>query len=246
MSNINDEQQRLLAEGFLDQLGEDKTYNINDLPLVKRLLIEAAAQFILEVKANIDRPDKRGRVLNSTGALSDGVVNTPIVDNNGDISFSVGYNSKSPAAKYFDFVNEGVRGIVDSTLAPNSPYSFKAAKGIRPGPSMRAALEQWLKNNRQKITAAKPVNFEKAKGLKNKAGAAASQSKRQTLTEAEQTKGIVYAIGANIRKKGIYRSLFFNRALDSTFNQAFFDAVASVVGADISVGLRRINSLSND
>lgn len=246
MADINQAQRKLLSESFLDQLGQDKTYELENLPLVQRLLVEAAAAFILNAKANIDNPDRRGRVLNSTGALSDGLANTPIQENNGNIRFDLGYRKDSPASEYFDFVNEGVRGIEDSSIAIGSPYSFKAAKGIRPGPSMRAALEKWIANNRQVITATKPVNFGKAKGQRNRAGAVASQSKKQALTGAELTKSIAYAIGTNIRKQGLFRTLFFDRALDQTFDNNFYSAVASVVGADISIGLRRLNSLSNE
>jgi len=249
MADIRRRQQQLLDEGFLDDLGSSGTTDLSGFPLVQQLLIEAAAVFIEQARENINTPDSRGRVLNSTGALSDGLVNTPILVDGTSLTFSLGYRKDSPAASYFDYVNQGVKGIKEQTKAPGSPYSFKANKGLSPGRAMRQALEAWIANNRQVITAAKPVDFGRARGGPSggsRAGAQALQTKRKTLTDIEQRRGIAYAIGTNIRKKGLQRTAFFDKALESTFNQSFYDALASVVGAQVSVGLRRLNSLSNE
>lgn len=248
MANVKG-QNEIINDGFLDNLAKDSGYvgiDKGELPLVERLLIEAALVFKQNAIAIINKPDRRGRTLTSTGALEDGITTTAPEKNGTAIEFAIGYNKSSPAAKYFDFVNEGVRGITDPSLASGSPYSFKASKGIRPSASMRRALEEWLKNNRQIITATKPAQFSKAKGQRNKSGAVSLQSKRQALTGAALNKSIAYAIGTNIRKKGIYRSLYFNNALDQTFNDTFFEALASVFGAELSIGIRRINLLSNE
>ena len=246
MASITQAQAALLNESFLDQLGKsDFTADLSNLPLTERLLIEAAAVFVENAKANLNKPDSKGRIRISSGNLEDAIKAYPLRYGNNTIELDLGYDGTNPASKYGDFVNKGVKGIIDKRNAPGSPYSFKANKGLRPGPSMRRALEEWLKNNRQVITATKPVNFRRSRGGVQQ-GSTALQRKRGALTEAEKVKGIAYAIGTNIRKKGLSRSGFFDKALTQTFNDSFFRAVADVVGADVSIGIRRLNSLSNE
>ena len=109
---------------------------------------------------------------------------------------------------------------------------------------MRKALEQWIKSNRSKIrNTPKNVNYKKSRGGQI-AGAAATQNKRRALSQGESVKTLAYAIGTNIRKKGLRRSGFFNNAIRDTFNDSFYSAVASIVGADVAVSIRKTNSLS--
>lgn len=246
MASITQAQAALLNESFLDQLAKNQqfTADLSNLPLTERLLIEAAAVFVQNARKNLDTPDRNGRAKISTGNLQDSIKAYPIRYSGNSIELDLGYDPTNPGSKYADFVNEGVRGIQSPSKAPKSPYSFKANKGLRPGPSMRRALEEWLKNNRQVITAQKPVNFRRSRGGIQQ-GSTAIQRKRKALTEAEKVKGIAYAIGTNIRKKGLSRSGFFDKAVEQTFNDSFFRAVADVVGADVSIGIRRLNSLSN-
>lgn len=245
MANINQEVTKLLNSNFLDELGDNKnlyeSLSESNLPLVEKLLIQAAAIFIQNARDNVQKP-KNGRNLISSGDLQDSIFSSPIRVGSSSVEFDIGYKGKGAA--YADFVNEGVRGIESSDRAPQSPYSFKAANGLTPGPSMRKALEQWIKKNRAKIrNTPVNVNYKKSRGG-SIAGAAATQSKRRALSQGQNIKTFAYAIGTNIRKKGLRRSGFFNDAIRDTFNESFFDAVASVVGADLSVGIRRLNNLS--
>lgn len=244
MANIKSKQAELLNTSFLDNLAKDQSFTnqLESLPLTQRLLIEAAAQFVENARNNIQRP-KNGRNLISSGNLYDSVYNSPLNVSDSSISFDIGYRGK--AKDYADFVNEGVQGIKSKQRAPQSPYSFKEAKGLTPGPSMRKALEQWIKKNRQAIkNTPNNVNYRKARGGMI-AGATATQNKRRALSQGQDVKSLAYAIGTNIRKKGLRRSGFFNDAMEKTFNDTFFSAVASVVGADMSVGIRKLNTLSN-
>lgn len=242
MASIKELQDQLLNEGFLDSLSSEKksSNQLANLPVTQRLLIEAAALFVQNAQLNVQKP-KNGRTLVSTGRLQDSIYASPLRVEPNSLSFDIGYKG----APYADFVNEGVRGIESSDRAPQSPYSFKAAKGLNPGPSMRAALEDWIKRNRAKIkNTPKNVNYRKTRGG-GVAGAAALQNKRRALSQGDNIKTLAYAIGTNIRKKGLRRSGFFNDAIRDTFNDTFYSAVASVVGADLSVGIRMLNSLSN-
>ena len=246
MADITKVQSDVLKTSFLDDVARNQEYKrgLSDLPLTERLLIEAAAVFVENAKKNLNTPDRNGRIRVSSGNLEDAIKAYPLRYTGSSLELDLGYDVNNPGSKYADFVNQGVKGIEDKRRAPGSPYSFKANKGIRPGPAMRRALEEWLKNNRQVITAQKPVNFRRSRGGIQQ-GSTAIQRKRKALTEAEKVKGIAYAIGANIRKKGLSRSGFFDKAVEQTFNDSFFRAVADVVGADVSIGIRRLNSLSN-
>lgn len=241
MANISQAQAQLLNEGFLDNLAKDQAFtaNLDNLPLTQRLLIEAAAVFVQNARDNIQKP-KNGRNLVSSGKLQDSIYSSPLRVEDTSIEIDLGYKD----APYADFVNEGVRGIEEQSRAPRSPYSFKAEKGLNPSPSMRKALEQWIKKNRSKIkNTPRNVNYRKARGG-GIAGAAATQSKRRALSQGENIKTLAYAIGTNIRKKGLRRSGFFDDAIRDTFNDTFYSAVASVVGADLSISIRKLNSLS--
>lgn len=241
MANISQAQSQLLNDGFLDNLAKDEAFiaNLDNLPLTQRLLIEAAAVFVQNARDNIQKP-KNGRNLISSGKLQDSIYSSPLRVEGNSIEIDLGYKD----ALYADFVNEGVRGIVEQRRAPNSPYSFKSEKGLNPSSSMRKALEQWISKNRAKIkNTPRDVNYRKSKGGQI-AGSVATQRKRRALSQGENIKTLAYAIGTNIRKKGLRRSGFFDDAIRDTFNQSFYDAVASVVGADLSIGIRRLNSLS--
>lgn len=241
MANISQAQAQLLNEGFLDNLAKDQSFtaNLDSLPLTQRLLIEAAAVFVQNARDNIQKL-KNGRNLISSGRLQDSIYSSPLRVEETSIEVDLGYKD----APYADFVNEGVRGIEDQTRAPQSPYSFKASKGLTPSPSMRKALEEWIKKNRSKIrNTPRDINYKKSRGGQI-AGAAATQSKRRALSQGDNVKSLAYAIGTNIRKKGLRRSGFFDDAIRDTFNDTFYSAVASVVGADLSISIRKLNSLS--
>lgn len=245
MANITQAQKDLLSSDFLDRLNDDNDYSddLSSLPLTQRLLIEAAAVFIQNARDNLQR-GKNNRNFVNKGILFGAIKSTvPVVSGN-SVSIGIGYDSSSPARKYGDFVNEGVRGIEDQTRAPQSPFSFKSAKGLNPSPSMRKALEEWIKSNRSKISnTPRNVDYRKAKGRKI-AGAAAAQRKRRALSQSDNIKSLAYAIGTNIRKKGLTRSGFFDDAVRDTFNDNFYSAVAAIVGADVAVSIRKTNSLS--
>lgn len=244
MANISQAQAQLLNTSFLDNLAKDQNFTkgLDSLPLTQRLLIEAAAVFVQNAQSNIQKP-KNGRNLVSSGALFDSVYSSPLRVEQTSISLDLGYKGK--AKDYADYVNEGVRGVIaQGSRAPNSPYAFDPGKGLTPGPSMRAALEKWIKSNRSKIrNTPANVNYRKSRGGQV-AGATATQQKRRALSQGESVKTLAYAIGTNIRKKGLRRSGFFDNAIRDTFNDSFYSAVASIVGADLSIGIRKLNSLS--
>lgn len=248
MASITQAQAALLNTSFLDQLAKDQSFtaDLSNLPLTERLLIEAAAVFVQNARKNLNTPDRKGRIRISTGKLESAIKSFPIRYSGSSIEMDLGYDPKNPASRYGDFVNEGVRGIKSQSEAPQSPYSFKASKGVTPAPVMVNAIQKWIKDNKR-------LNDDNPDLRGSRGGVSggtlrsgiALQRKRKKLTELQKDKGIAYAIATNIRKKGLARSGFFDKAVEQTFNDSFFRAVADVVGADVSIGIRRLNSLSN-
>jgi hypothetical protein len=81
-------QQEALNEGFLDDLGNDKT-NYADkrkAPVTERLLIEVVGNFLLQVQENLNKANKV-----DTGTLSESVSAGDLVSNKGVYSIEAGY-----------------------------------------------------------------------------------------------------------------------------------------------------------
>ena len=107
---------------FLDSIGQDKSQfkEATNLPGIERLMILSAANFIIRVQENLD---KAGKI--DTGTLATDITQGDLVQTGGVYELEVGYPAGSKAAKYYDFVNKGVKG---TRGGPDSPYSFKNDK----------------------------------------------------------------------------------------------------------------------
>lgn len=217
MPSITEAQLAALSEPFL----RDATSNRNDyfsakeLPVVERLLIASAAQFIQEVQDNLDR---MGKV--SSGTLSTDIMSGELINSGGSYSISMGYPEGSDGAGYYDFVNKGVKGKKSGKPA-NSPYSFK--KYSAP-PVMVKAIYGWLvRNNISARNEDQPRNL------------SALQTKRQSLRELDPRQSLAYAIAKNIKKKGLPYTGFFDKAITSVYGTKFVELVAQAIGVDVQV-----------
>jgi hypothetical protein len=213
-------QAELLSSGVLDKLGASKEdfAALNTLPVLEQYLILSAANFIQKVKDNIEVLG-----ISDTGALSDDISSGDLIKEPQGYSISVGYPRNSKAAKYYDFVNKGVKGVKSGT--PNSPYSFK---NLGVGRSMLKNISSWVNRN----------------GIKrNDVSITKRQSKRESLSkmvsEASKKKSIAYAVAVNIKKKGLKKTGFFDSAVDSYFGRDFAASVSKMIGQDIKVIIRQ-------
>lgn len=217
MPSITNAQLAALSEPFL----RDATSNRNDyfsakeLPVVERLLIASAAQFIQEVQDNLDR---MGKV--SSGTLSTDIKSGELINSGGSYSISMGYPEGSDGAGYYDFVNKGVKGLKSQKPA-NSPYQFR--KYSAP-PVMVKAIYGWLVRNN--ISAR---NEDQIRNL------SALQTKRQSLRELDPRQSLAYAIAKNIKKKGLPYTGFFDKAITSVYGTKFVELVAQAIGVDVQV-----------
>ena len=213
--SISQLQRELVNSGALNQLGSSrKNYlETNELPTLEKFLIESAANFILKVKENIEALG-----ISDTGALSDDLSEGQLEKSSNGYSITMGYPSNSKAAKYYDFVNKGVKGVKSGT--PNSPYAFK---NIGVGRAMLSNIYSWVNRN----------------GLRgNDVAITKRQAKRQSLSkmvsEASKKKSLAYAIAVNIKKRGLKQTRFFDNAVESYFSN-FSTEVAKVIGQDVKV-----------
>lgn len=126
---------------------------------------------------------------------------------------------------YFDFPNEGVRGIDYSKNAPNSPYSFKKSKGYYAiSKEGRASIKKLISEGKAKVAdvskTKRPVGLE---------------GKRKSLIDT-QTDQLIYLI----RKHGIKRTEYFNDAFDTIFG-TFTEDMAKAYGQDIAINIKLIS-----
>ena len=218
--SINQLQAELLSSGTLDKLGASQQdfASLGTLPVLEQYLILAAANFIQKVKDNIEVLG-----ISDTGSLSDDIAQGDLIKQPNGYSISLGYPRGSKAAKYYDFVNKGVRGVKSGT--PNSPYAFK---NIGVGRAMLRNIKSWVDRN----------------GIRrNDVAITRRQATRQSLSnmvsEASRSKNLAYAVAVNIKKRGLRKTGFFDSAVDSYFGRDFAVSVSKIIGQDIKVLIRQ-------
>ena len=214
--SIKQLQAELLDEGLLNRLGAQRE-DLSKLTLTEQLLIRSAANFIERVKQNIEVLG-----ISDTGALSDDISQGELTKQGGTYSISLGYPANSAAAKYYDFVNKGVRGVKSKT--PNSPYSFKNLGVSR---KFQDNIFSWIKRNNVKGDVAITKRQAKRQSLSKMASAATNQ------------KSLAYAVAVGIKKKGLRKTRFFDNAVDNIFGADFATAVSKIAGQDIKILIRQ-------
>lgn len=212
---------------YLDSKGQSKAAfeDVNKLQGVEKLLVLSAANFILKVQENLNQS---GRV--DTGALASDIESGEVVTGGGSVSISVGYPAGSKAAKYYDFVNKGVKGTRSGSPS-DSPYSFK---NERVG-GLRNAIEGWLKRNNIASR-----NEDQKKNL------SPVQRKRKRLSkmvsESSRIKSLAYAVSVSIKRKGLKKTGFIDKAAQFAFGKEFNDAVAKIIGREVVINIRNGNN----
>lgn len=225
MSEIRN-QNELLSDRFLDTLGGETVdfSSAAELPVTSRLLVLAAASFVQRVQENLDR---MGKV--STGTLSTDIIKGEVSQGGGSVSIEVGYPASSAGAKYYEFVNKGVKGL-DSGQPADSPYSFK--KYSAP-PVMVSAILGWLRQNN--ITAREETQRVNLSPL---------QSKRKDLRElakGDPQRSLAYAIAKAIKRRGLPYTGYFDEAQSFAFGEKFLRDLSRAVGADVRLAIRQAN-----
>lgn len=223
--SISQAQAAALADGFLNELGSlspaDARASAEALPVVLKMLGVYGQSFLEEAIANLNR----------AGAVASGGLASKIAmyvqQEGGTTSLSVGYPEGSEEAKYYDYVNKGVRGTQGG---PNSPYQYRSA---RPSRAHVKAILDWLALGKVKVRAADVKKY----------GAMGIEQKNSAL--ADPAKAAAYAIATNLKKRGMKATRFFDDAIAQVFNPAFFDAIAKAAGADVRLKIRTLTNGNN-
>jgi len=128
---------------------------------------------------------------------------------------------------YYDYPNEGVKGVASSSNAPSSPYQYRNY-GVPA--SMKDSLKKYILSGKAKITS---VRNDKALGKGGeKIGVAFSN---KTLID-KQVDTLAYLI----KRFGIKKTNYFTDAFNKTF-QTFEVDMVEAAGRDIVITFNRLN-----
>jgi hypothetical protein len=209
--NINKAQADFLREG-----GDFGGTDIVEFGVVSTLLEQYGAELI----DNIELFGNERGVVGSGDLLSDMI---PEIDNiNGVDIFRLRMYD------YYDYPNEGVKGVGSSYNAPGSPYQYRNYGMSSQG---RASLKQYILSGKAKVAS---VQNDKALGIGGeKKGVSFSKSK--SLID-KQVDTLAYLI----KRFGIKKTNYFTDAFNKTFKDFEVDMVEAA-GRDIVITFNRLN-----
>ena len=197
------------------------------LPFVEQTILNYASKFILQVQDNLIKANKV-----DTGTLSTDIAQGDIIKQGSTYSLDIGYPVGSDGARYYDFVNKGVKGFKSGQ--PNSPYRFRSAYPSINGPMVNA-IQKWVKRNA--LSQRREDQRFNLSGL---------QKKRKSVAQLNTGRTTAYLIARKIKQRGLPKTGFFDDAITEVFNQDFYDKMAKAVGADVVVYIKQASSLLNN
>ena len=222
--SISKNQIKALRDGFLDKIegGDYSVVNKDELPLLEKVLYEYGIAFNDAIQKNLE---KSGSI--ASGKLAE--PSFPVVKKFGTkYVMYLGYPTGSEQIKYYDFVNKGVKGY-KSGKPNNTPYAFK---NPYPNKKMAKSILTWLSESKSKVSADN-VNTNR------KGGISATENKRQSLKKVlsgtDKKKSLAYAISTSIKRKGIEQTKYFDKAIESVFNDKFTEELAYAMISDMAV-----------
>lgn len=163
--------------GFLDSIGTDKkvfsTIKGSRTSFTEKALLFAYAQLAKIIEQEINK-----HKLTASGALV-GSLDGVLEKNEGAMSILV------YMADYYDYVNQGVKGVKSSKNAPGSPYRYKNYGMSQEG---RSSLKTYIQSGKAKISS---VRNDKALGIGHeKKGVSLLDAKVETLAYLIKAFGI--------------------------------------------------------
>jgi hypothetical protein len=210
--SISQAQAKAIADGFLATLGQQRTPN-EDLPVIEALLFKYGAEFEQQAIDN----------LNANKSIASGNIQNnltfEVTKFGTTYTLSMGYPKNTPASKYFDFVNQGVKGTKNIKADNKTPYAFKSNKKAIPV----SVVEGFLKYNKKKTVAVKKYS---------KLGV--------ELKAIEGTKSLKYAIARSIHRDGLRSTRYFDNARDSVFGSDFQKIINAALGFDVEIKITQI------
>ena len=201
--------------------------SLGELPFIEKTMIAYAAKFIIQVQKNLQKANKV-----DTGRLETDIQEGSLIKERGSYSIDIGYPASSEGAKYYDFVNKGVKGFKSGT--PNSPYRFRSAYPSMNGPMVNA-IQKWVKRNA--LSSRREDQRFNLSGL---------QKKRKSVAQLNTGRTTAYLIARKIKQRGLPKTGFFDNAVDEVFNQQFYDKMGKAIGSDLIVYIKQANTLINE
>lgn len=182
--SISQSQAEALAEGFLDNIGEDfkPTKSLSKI-------IMTAGYILDQAQKNLNKVDRV-----ASGKLSESMqINNPREeDDNIIVELSMLF--------YWKFIDEGVKGYISQT--PNSPYSFK---NLIVSKKMLANIKKWLTKEGLKAN---------AKGQGKSISKREKKRFQKSSIKKNQIEVAAYAISKSVKAKGLKKTNFLNDALN--------------------------------
>lgn len=207
--NIAAAQSKALASGFLDNIGS------NEIPMATTTnILEQIGVFFIE---NVGKRANEKQVVASGKLLSDSSFR--IV---GDDTLQI------IMPDYFDYPNEGVKGVKSSSNAPSSPYQFKNYGMSAAG---RKSIKQYIQSGKAKVST--------VRRSKDKALGIGLEKKKLSLIDL-QTNKLIFLI----KRQGIKHTGYFNLALQDTLKD-IEGAIGQAVANDIVISLNKLNVSRN-
>ena len=157
------------------------------------------------------------RQISASGELADSI--NPIVDNEGK-------RLTITMLDYYDFVNEGVKGVKSSKNASTSPYKFKNYGMSADG---RASIKKYILSGKAKVSA---TEGDKARGIGLERKGVKFAKKKSLIDRQVDT--LIY----NIKKYGIKKTDYFTDAFEKVFanwEQDMAEAMAEDVGLSLQL-----------
>ena len=205
----------------------DDYAKLGKLPFIEKLMVAYAARFIFAAQNNLKKDNKV-----DTGTLEKDLAQGDLIRQGSNYAIDIGYPETSAGAKYYDFVNKGVKGFVSGQ--PNSPYRFRSAYPSINGPMVNA-IQKWVKRNA--LSSRREDQRFNLSGL---------QRKRKSVAQLNTGRTTAYLIARKIKQRGLPKTGFFDDAITEVFNQDFYDKMAKAVGADVVVYIKQASSLLNN
>lgn len=204
-SNIGSVQKSTIGSGFLDSIGEGK----DEFTFANSVFADYGNKFLLNLakSANEKKVVASGNLLSQTKFEIEGNVMRIILPD------------------YYDYPNEGVRGVKSSKNAPGSPYKYKTYRMNDEG---RESIRQYIQSGRAKIATVTKT--------KDKALGIGLEKKKLSLIDA-QTNQLVYLI----KRFGIKKTNYFTDALNATFGKDFELKMSEAFGKEIVFTLEKLN-----
>jgi hypothetical protein len=206
--SISAAQQKALGDGFLSGIGEQPGEPVK-LGITETVLAQYGALFL----QNLGKYANKRKVVYKGNILSESLFR--IVDGN---------TLQIIVPDYYDFPNEGVRGVKSSKNAPGSPYKYKSFGMSDAG---RKGIKDYIASGHAKIETVRKSN-DKALGI--------GREKKHLALIDVKTNTLVYLIKAF----GIKKTSYFTDALKETFSD-FEIKMSEAVGQDIVFTLEKLN-----